>query len=121
MRLIMLSSILVSLPVFAQTGTFQPEDTVSLVEKTQLVSGKEMVVAAHPLAVEVGAEILRDGGSAVAHPYDQCRHMSLQKSLKTLRFRAKNIGKYLNLMNYLVFKWCPGEDLNLHGVSPTST
>ena len=65
MRLIMLLSILVPLPIFAQPSAFQPEDTVSLVEKAQFASRKEIVVAAHPLAVAAGAEILRDGGSAV--------------------------------------------------------
>ena len=65
MQLIVLLSALVWLPVFAKTLDGQPEDTVRLVEKTQFVSRKEMVVAAHPLAVEAGAEILRDGGSAV--------------------------------------------------------
>ncbi len=65
MRLILLFIMLVWLPVFAQTGDGQPEDTVRLVEKTQFVSSKEMVVAGHPLAVAAGAEILKDGGSAV--------------------------------------------------------
>ena len=65
MQLIVLLSMLVWLPVFAKTVDGQPEDTVRLVEKTQFVSRKEMVVAAHPLAVDAGAEILRDGGSAV--------------------------------------------------------
>ena len=65
MQLIVLLGVLVWLPVFAKTLDGQPEDTVRLVEKTQFVGRKEMVVAAHPLAVEAGAEILRDGGSAV--------------------------------------------------------
>ena len=65
MRLILLFIMLVWLPVFAQTGDGHPEDTVRLVEKTQFVSSKEMVVAGHPLAVAAGAEILKDGGSAV--------------------------------------------------------
>ncbi|MCH1501647.1 MAG: gamma-glutamyltransferase, partial [Litoricolaceae bacterium] len=65
MQLIVLLSVLVWLPVFAKTADGQPEDTVRLVEKAQFVSREEMVVAAHPLAVEAGAEILKDGGSAV--------------------------------------------------------
>ena len=64
-QLIVLLSVLVWLPVFAKTADGQPEDTVRLVEKAQFVSRQEMVVAAHPLAVEAGAEILKDGGSAV--------------------------------------------------------
>ena len=55
MRLILLFIMLIWLPVFAQTGDGQPEDTVRLVEKTQMVSSKEMVVAGHPLAVAAGA------------------------------------------------------------------
>ena len=57
--------LLIWLPVFAKAADGQPEDMVRLVEKTQFVSLKEMVVAAHPLAVEAAAEILRDGRSAV--------------------------------------------------------
>ena len=65
MQLIVLLSVLIWLPVFAKTADVQPEDTVRLVEKSQFVSRQEMVVAAHPLAVEAGAAVLKDGGSAV--------------------------------------------------------
>jgi gamma-glutamyltranspeptidase/glutathione hydrolase len=64
-RIIVLLGVLVSELIFAQTADFQPEDTLSVGEKVLFVSSKEMVVAAHPLAVEAGAEILKSGGSAV--------------------------------------------------------
>ena len=65
MRLIALLSMLVSLPIFSQTGTYQPENMVRPVDKTQFGSSEDMVVAAHPSAVEVCVEILRNGYSAV--------------------------------------------------------
>lgn len=63
--MIVVLSMLISFPVFAQTSDLQPEDTVTFDKKRVFVSSEEMVVAAHPLAVEAGAEILRIGGSAV--------------------------------------------------------
>ena len=61
MRLIALLSMLVSLPIFSQTGTYQPENMVGPVDKTQFGSSEDMVAAAHPSAVEACVEILRNG------------------------------------------------------------
>ncbi len=43
----------------------QPEDTVTVRQKGPFFGSREMVVAAHPIAVEVGSDILKSGGSAV--------------------------------------------------------
>jgi gamma-glutamyltranspeptidase / glutathione hydrolase len=65
MRSSLLITLFMSTTVFGQAGDVQPEDTISITKKQSVVSQNEMVVAAHPLAVEAGAEILKDGGSAV--------------------------------------------------------
>ena len=41
-----------------------PEDTIATVARAAVEADRFMVAAAHPLAVEAGYEVLRDGGSA---------------------------------------------------------
>ena len=48
----------------AQTD-IQPEQTVALTSKDSVVATREMVVAAHPLAVDAGLNILERGGTAI--------------------------------------------------------
>lgn len=43
----------------------QPEETTALIARTSVTASSFMVVAAHPLAAEVGRKILADGGSAM--------------------------------------------------------
>lgn len=50
-------------PVQAQTPA-QPESATGLKNKSLVPAGRHMVVAAHPLAVEAGRDMLRKGGSA---------------------------------------------------------
>ena len=49
---------------FAQTD-IQPEQTVAITSKDSVVATREMVVAAHPLAVDAGLNILERGGTAI--------------------------------------------------------
>ena len=51
-------------PALAQEVN-QPEDTVSVASKGPFYSTTDMVAAANPLAVEAGAAILAEGGSAI--------------------------------------------------------
>ena len=43
----------------------QPENTVEINSKAAIKTEREMVVAAHPLAAEAGADILKKGGTAI--------------------------------------------------------
>lgn len=49
---------------FAATAQTQPEQTFSLKPADNVAASEEMVIAAHPLAVEAGLAVLADGGSA---------------------------------------------------------
>lgn len=52
-------------PTSLAQGDIQPENTVEIAAKESVSATQEMVVAAHPLAVEAGMEILTRGGTAV--------------------------------------------------------
>ncbi len=52
-------------PTSLAQGDIQPENTVEIAAKESVSATREMVVAAHPLAVEAGMEILTRGGTAV--------------------------------------------------------
>jgi gamma-glutamyltranspeptidase/glutathione hydrolase len=52
-------------PTSLAQGDIQPENTVEIAAKESVSATREMVVAAHPLAVEAGMEILMRGGTAV--------------------------------------------------------
>ena len=58
---VLLCSVSISL---AQTE-IQPEQTVAITSKGSVVATREMVVAAHPLAVDAGLKILERGGVAI--------------------------------------------------------
>jgi gamma-glutamyltranspeptidase/glutathione hydrolase len=51
-------------PGLAQTAPDQPESTTAIVERESVEAHRFMVAAAHPLAAEAGAAVLRAGGSA---------------------------------------------------------
>ncbi|HCL68241.1 MAG TPA: gamma-glutamyltransferase, partial [Gammaproteobacteria bacterium] len=52
-------------PVSIARNEIQPEDTVEIKSKAAIKTEIEMVVAAHPLAAEAGADILQKGGTAI--------------------------------------------------------
>ena len=52
-------------PTSLAQGDIQPENTVEIAAKESVSATREMVVAAHPLAVEAGMDILTRGGTAV--------------------------------------------------------
>lgn len=47
-----------------ESDTVAPESATGIEEKTIVTANRHMIAAAHPLAVEAGLEILRQGGSA---------------------------------------------------------
>lgn len=65
MKIIAGASLLLAftLPSLAQEVQ-QPEETSALAKNTSVQATEYMVVAAHPLAAEVGQQVLADGGSA---------------------------------------------------------
>ncbi len=58
-------ALLYSVPMSAAQSEIQPEHTVAITSKGSVVATREMVVAAHPLAVDAGLKILERGGTAI--------------------------------------------------------
>ena len=57
--------LLCSAPMSVAQTDIQPEQTVAITPKDSVVATREMVVAAHPLAVDAGLNILGRGGTAI--------------------------------------------------------
>ena len=57
--------LLCSVPMSVAQTDIQPEHTVAITPKGSVVATREMVVAAHPLAVDAGLKILERGGTAI--------------------------------------------------------
>ena len=57
--------LLCSVPISVAQTVIQPENTVVITTKGSVVATSEMVVAAHPLAVDAGLKILERGGTAI--------------------------------------------------------
>jgi gamma-glutamyltranspeptidase/glutathione hydrolase len=57
--------LLCSAPMSVAQTDIQPEQTVAITPKESVVATREMVVAAHPLAVDAGLNILERGGTAI--------------------------------------------------------
>ncbi len=58
-------ALLFSAPISVAQNETQPEHTVAITSKGSVVATREMVVAAHPLAVGAGLKILERGGTAI--------------------------------------------------------
>jgi len=61
----LLAALTLAAPAFGQSLPPDPEAATGRAEKRVLLAEREMVVAAHPLAAEAGALMLRAGGTAV--------------------------------------------------------
>lgn len=59
------SVLLCSVPMSVAQTDIQPEQTVAITPKSSVVATREMVVAAHPLAVDAGLNILERGGTVI--------------------------------------------------------
>ena len=57
--------LLCSVPMSVAQNETQPEHTFAIMSKGSVVATREMVVAAHPLAVAAGLKILERGGTAI--------------------------------------------------------
>ena len=57
--------LLCPVPISVAQNDIQPEQTVALTSKDSVVATHEMVVAAHPLAVDAGLNVLERGGTAI--------------------------------------------------------
>jgi gamma-glutamyltranspeptidase/glutathione hydrolase len=57
--------LLYPVPISVAQNDIQPEQTVALTSKDSVVATHEMVVAAHPLAVDAGLNVLERGGTAI--------------------------------------------------------
>lgn len=74
------------IPACQQASTKTIDESLELKEGPGLIANKAMVVSAHPLASEVGAEILKQGGNAIDAA------IAVQYALAVVYPSAGNIG-----------------------------
>lgn len=65
MRHLIIGLVLLIHSMSAQAAQSQPEATTDIQSKASVETSSEMVVAAHPLAADVGARVLAEGGHAI--------------------------------------------------------